>query len=102
MSREVAGFAEHVVADPSRLCAVSNQMSTTVGPVPCTSSVAVWTPSPLESRYMYCAPAGEARTRSVRAETRAGAGASAQARTRNPDGCLLIGELIPRWVRISA
>ncbi len=28
----VAGFAAQTVTDPSRLCPVSNQMSTTVGP----------------------------------------------------------------------
>src|SRR5437667_2619097 len=30
-------------------------MSTTVGPVPWSTSADEWTPSPLESRYMYCA-----------------------------------------------
>src|SRR6266705_4526737 len=54
---------EHTAGDPSRFESVSSQMSMTVGPDGFTWSADVWTPSPFESRYMYCAVAGVTETR---------------------------------------
>src|SRR5438552_1602709 len=61
MVRDFSGSYSQVAGDPSRLCAVSSQMSMTVGPIAWTRSAAVWTPSPFESRYMYWALAGDAK-----------------------------------------
>src|SRR5881628_1692878 len=67
MASATAGFEPQTVADPSRLCPMSNQTSTTVGPTAWSTSAAVCTPSPFESRYMYWADAGEESARRTRA-----------------------------------
>src|SRR5216117_1309170 len=52
-------------AEPSRLESVSSQTSTGVGALLFIRSLASWTPSPFESRYIYCAAAGRARSAST-------------------------------------